>query len=171
MDIFDELYLILVKAKPLHDILKTSDLTSRFIQPIKSSKGHKSRLPLDSCNINTNFQLSLSTSFYSTYWALAKSLGCALYQIQENQLRISGYGSRTLVPAENKYNSSKLEFLTFKKGCLWTLQGLSLLFTTVYTDFNPTTYLFTLSKINDTGQQWVNKLFNLNFSVNYKLGI
>ena len=46
--------------------------------------------------------------------ASAKGLGFALYQIQEDQLRILGYVRRTLVAAENKYHSSKLKLLAIK---------------------------------------------------------
>ena len=43
-----------------------------------------------------------------------KGLGCVLYQRQGDKLRVIGYGSRTLVGAEKKYHSSKLEFLALK---------------------------------------------------------
>ena len=46
--------------------------------------------------------------------ASRQGLGCALYQEQNGKLRILGFGSRTLVGAEKKYHSSKLEFLRLK---------------------------------------------------------
>ena len=46
--------------------------------------------------------------------APGRGLGCALYQYQNDEFRVLGYGSRTLVGAESKYHSSKLEFLSHK---------------------------------------------------------
>ena len=46
--------------------------------------------------------------------ASSSGLGFALYQVQEGKLRIVGFGSRTLVRAESKHHSSKLEFLALK---------------------------------------------------------
>ena len=44
-------------------------------------------------------------------------LGCSLFQMQNEKLRVLGFGSRTLVGAEKKYYSSKLKFLALK----WTV--------------------------------------------------
>ena len=41
----------------------------------------------------------------------------------------------------------------------------------IYTDFNPTSYLFRSVKVNVTGQRWVNEVSNLNFSIHCKPGI
>ena len=41
-------------------------------------------------------------------------LGCALYQQQHDQLRVIGYGSRTLVDEGKSYHSSRLEYLALK---------------------------------------------------------
>ena len=41
-------------------------------------------------------------------------LGCGLSQIQDGSIRVIGYGSRTLTVSEEKYHSSKLEFLAIK---------------------------------------------------------
>jgi len=46
--------------------------------------------------------------------ASGKGLECALYQQHEDGLKVLGYGSRTLIGAETKYHSSKLEFLALK---------------------------------------------------------
>ena len=40
----------------------------------------------------------------------------------------------------------------------------------VYTDYNPLTYIKTSSKVNATGQRWINELPNFNFSIHYKPG-
>ena len=99
-------------------------------------------------------------------------LGCALYQEQNGKLRILGFGSRTLVGAEKKYHSSKLEFLGLKwamdhfRDYLYYAEHFD-----VYTDFNLLTYIKTSCKLNATGQRWVNELANFQFSVKYKPGI
>ena len=46
--------------------------------------------------------------------ASIQGLGCALFQVQDEKLRVIGYGSRTLNKSEAKYHSSKLEFLALK---------------------------------------------------------
>lgn len=48
--------------------------------------------------------------------ASEQGLGAVLYQQQEGKLRVIGYGSRTLTPAERGYrlHSGKLEFLALK---------------------------------------------------------
>lgn len=61
-----------------------------------------------------------------------KGLGAVLYQSQNGKLRVIGYGSRTLTPAERNYrlHSGKLEFLAV--GCLREIQGLLVLRPTFY---------------------------------------
>ena len=46
--------------------------------------------------------------------ASTKGLGARLYQYKDKKVRIIGYGSRALTKAEQKYHSSKLEFLSLK---------------------------------------------------------
>ena len=105
--------------------------------------------------------------------ASGQGLGCALYQEQNGKLRILGLGSRTLVGAEKKYHSSKLEFLGLKwvigdhfRDYLYYAEYFD-----VYTDFNPLTYINTSCKLNATGQRWVNVLTNFQFYVNYQPSI
>ena len=119
-------------AKQLHDMLKTSDLTSRSRQLINSTKEHQSMLdkPLRHVTVPLTLNFHFQLFFILHTNASAKDLGCAFDQIQENQLRVLGYGSRALVAAGNKYHSSKLKFFAFERGHLGTLQALSLLFTT-----------------------------------------
>ena len=151
-------------------------MTSRSKQPINWTGEHQSNL--DNCLIHVtsppvlafpDFQLP----FIHHTDASAKCLGCALYQIQENQLHILGYSSRTLVAAENKYHSSKLEFLAIKwaicehfKDYLYYSPNFD-----VNANFNPMTYLFTSVKVNATGQYCISELSNFNFSILYKPGI
>ena len=105
--------------------------------------------------------------------ASTKGLGCTLYQEQEGKLRILGFGSRTLLKAETRYHSSKLEFLALKwavcdyfRDYLYYADHFD-----VYTDYNPLTYIKTSCKLNATGQRWVNDLSNFNFTIHYKPGI
>ena len=71
-------------------------------------------------------------------------LGAVLYQVQDGKMRIIGYASRTLSPAERGYHlhSGKLEFLSLKwsvcdhfRDCLYYAPHF-----TVFTDNNPLTY-------------------------------
>ena len=151
-------------------------MTSRSKQPINWTEEHQSNLDYLLIHVTSppilafpDFQLP----FIPHTDASANGLGCTLYQIHENQLRVLGYGSRTLVAAENKYHSSKLEFLAIKWAVCEHFRDYlyySLHFD-IYTDFNPMTYLFTSAKVNATGQRWVNELSNFNFSIHYKPGI
>ena len=75
--------------------------------------------------------------------------------------------------AENKYHSSKLEFLAIKwaicerfKDYLYYSPNFD-----VNTNFNPMTYLFTSVKVNATGQYCISELSNFNFSILYKPAI
>ena len=163
-------------AKPLYDLLKNSNLTSRSKQPINWTEEHQSSL--DNLLIHVTSPPILAFPDFQLPFTLhtdasAKGLGCALYQIQENQLRVLDYGSRTLGAAENKYHSSRLEILATKwaicehfRDYLYYSPHLD-----VYTDFNPMTYLLTSVKVNATGQRWINELSNFNFSIHYKPGI
>ena len=80
------------------------------------------------------------------------------------------FGKRTLVGAEKKQHSLKLEFLGLKwaicnylRDCLYYAEHFD-----VYTDFNPFAYIKNLCKLNVTGQRWVDELAIFQFSVNYK---
>ena len=95
-----------------------------------------------------------------------------MYQYQNDELRVLGYGSRTLVGAETKYHSSKLELLALK----WSIceHFRDYLFYAdhfdVYTDFNPLVYLKSSCKLNATGQRWINEIADYHFSIHYKPG-
>ena len=163
-------------AKPLYDILKDAEKRAKSKQIIVWTEEHQKSLDQLIHCITTPPILAypnFEDPFILHTDASSKGLGCALYQIQDNQLRVLGYGSRTLVGAESKYHSSKLEFLALKwaicehfKDYLYYSPHFD-----VYTDFNPLTYLQTTCKVNATGQRWVNELSNFNFSIHYKPGI
>ena len=104
--------------------------------------------------------------------ASRKGLGAGLYQYKDKKVRILGYGSRALAKAEQKYHSSKLEFLSLK----WAVCEQFRDYLTyarqieVYTDNNPLLYLLSSEKLNATGKRWVNELADFNINIHYKPG-
>lgn len=94
--------------------------------------------------------------------ASQRGLGAVLYQSQGGKMRVVGYGSRTLTPAEQNYHlhSGKLEFLALK----WAVcdKFRDYLFYAphfvVYTDNNPLTYVMSTAKLNAVGHRWVGLL-------------
>ena len=148
-------------------------MASRSNQPISSTEKHQSNL--NNLLIYVTSPTILAFPDFQLLFilhtnTLAKGLRYALYQIQEEQICVLGYVSRTLVAAIKKYHSSKIEFLASK----WTIcEHFSDYLnysphSNAYTDFNP---IFTSTKVNATGQRWVNELSNFNFSIHYKPGI
>ena len=100
-------------------------------------------------------------------------LGCGLFQEQDEAIRVIGYGSRTFVGLEEKYHSSKLEFLALKWAICDHFRDYLLYVPEfhIYTDYNPLTYIKTSSKVDATGQRWINQLANFNFSIQYEPGV
>ena len=106
--------------------------------------------------------------------ASERGLGAVLYQEQDKVLRIIGYGSRTLTPAEKNYHlhSGKLEFLALK----WAIceQFRDYLYHSpsfvVYTDNNSLTYVLSSAKLNATGLRWIGELADFNFTIRYRPG-
>ena len=72
--------------------------------------------------------------------------------------------------SEEKYHSSKFEFLALKWAICDHFRDYLLYApeSHVYTDYNPLTYIETSSKVNATGQRWINELANFKFSIYYK---
>ena len=102
-------------------------------------------------------------------------LGAALYQMQDNKMRIVSLASRTLTPAEKNYymHSGKLEFLALK----WAITDKFSNYLInaqkqfeVVTDNNPLTYVLTTAKLNTTGLRWISDLSNYDFSIKYRKG-
>eukprot|EP00795_Rhopilema_esculentum_P008615 gene8615-14627_t len=99
-----------------------------------------------------------------------EGLGAVLYQKQQGKMRVIGYASRTLSPAERKYHlhSVKLEFLALK--CDVTEQFRDYLFSapkfTIYTDNNPLTYVMSTAKLNSM----IASLADFEFTIKYRPG-
>ena len=95
-----------------------------------------------------------------------------MYQYKDKKVRILGYDSRALAKAEQKYRSSKLEFLSLK----WVVCEQFRDYDTyakqieVYTDNNPLLYVLSSAKLNATRQRWVNELADFNINIHYKPG-
>ena len=77
-------------------------------------------------------------------------VGAVLYQMQEGQMKVIEYSSRTLSPAEKNHHSSKLEFLCMKwaisesfRDYLYYAKKF-----TVMTDNNSLTHVLTALKLN-----------------------
>ena len=117
-------------------------------------------------NFDLPFILNCDASSYG--------LGAALYQRQNEDLRVISYASRTLTGAEQNYHlhSGKLEFLALKwsvcdKFADYLGHGSTF---TVYTDNNPLTYVMTTAKLNATGMRWVGELSAFDFTLKYRPG-
>ena len=106
--------------------------------------------------------------------ASQEGLGAVLYQEQNSKLRVIGYASRSLTPAERNYHlhSGKLEFLALK----WAVcdhfrdQLYYASHFTVFTDNNPLTYVLSTAKLNATGHRWVAELSDFSFNIRYRPG-
>ncbi|CAI5670877.1 unnamed protein product [Oreochromis niloticus] len=106
--------------------------------------------------------------------ASEQGLGAVLYQQQGGKLRVIGYGSRTLSPAERNYHlhSGKLEFLALKWAVCEKFRDYLFYAPhfTIYTDNNPLTYIMSTAKLNAVGHQWVGELSDFRFSIKYRPG-
>lgn len=103
-----------------------------------------------------------------------QGLGAVLYQRQDGKLRVIGYGSRTLTPAERNYHlhSGKLEFLALKWAVCEKFRDYLYYAPhfTIYTDNNPLTYIMSTAKLNAVGHRWVGELSDFRFDVKYRPG-
>ena len=145
-------------VKPLYQLLKDKELKRGSKQNIEWKDDHQ--LILDKLLTYLTEPPILAYPDFDLPFILhtdasSTGLGCGLFQIQHGSIRVIGYGSRTLTGSEEKYHSSKLEFLALK----WAIcdHFKDYLFYSphfeVYTDFNPLTYIKTSCKLNATGQR------------------
>lgn len=105
--------------------------------------------------------------------ASEKGIGAILYQHQDGKLRVIGYASRTLSPAERNYrlHSGKLEFLALKWAvCEKFRDYLFYAPYFIYTDNNPLTYVMSTAKLNAVGHRWVGELSDYCFDIRYQPG-
>ena len=184
-------------AKPINDLLKTSSVSTKsdmsYPKPKKRKQLNKflvpSKTPVvweekykQALNVLTDCLTSPPVMAYPDFSqpfilhtdASEEGLGSVLYQKLDGKMRVIGYASRTLNPAESKYHlhSGKLEFLALKWAI--TEQFRDYLFYapsfTVYTDNNPLTYVMTTAKLNATGRRSVSALADFNFNIKYRPG-
>ena len=167
-------------AQPLFDLLKKDNIKSsskvlKASTPIHWRRQHQKALETLVTAITSPPLLSypdFDQPFILHVDASTKGLGAGLYQYKDKKVRILGYGSRALAKAEQKYHSSKLEFLSLK----WAVCEQFRDYLTyakqieVYTDNNPLLYVLSSAKLNATGQRWVNELAEFNINIHYKPG-
>ena len=85
--------------------------------------------------------------------------------------RVIAYVTRSLKKSEQRYHSSKLEFLALKWAITdrfheYLYGGMF----EVHTDNNPLTYILMTAKLDATGQRWIASLTNYNFTMQYRSG-
>uniref|UniRef100_A0A8C5HTJ4 Gypsy retrotransposon integrase-like protein 1 n=1 Tax=Gouania willdenowi TaxID=441366 RepID=A0A8C5HTJ4_GOUWI len=178
-------------AKPLYELLQVKSSMPQLLPRNCKSRGPQlpSKTPIE-WNANHQSTLERLVTMLTNPPVLAypnfeepfvlhtdaseKGLGAILYQQQGGKMRVIGYGSRTLTPAERNYrlHSGKLEFLALK----WTVceKFIDYLFYaphfTIYTDNNPLTYVMSTAKLNAVGHRWVGELSEFRFNIKYRPG-
>ena len=172
-------------ARPLFDLLQAPpDVNSNSSnvknsvpssQPIQWQSQHQNALSeLLDCLISPPIlgYPDYSQPFELHTDASLQGLGAVLYQIQEGKMRVIGYGSRSLSPAERRYHAGKLEFLALKwavcehfRDILYYAPNF-----TIYTDNNSLTYILSTAKLNATGHRWVSELADFTFDIKYRPG-
>ena len=104
--------------------------------------------------------------------ASREGLGVVLSQKQDDGCyHPIAFGTRTLMPSEQNYHSSKLEFLALK----WSVteqfkEYLAYAPFTVCMDNNPLTYVLTTPNLDATGHRWVGALTLYEFNLEYQKG-
>ena len=105
--------------------------------------------------------------------ASKEGLGAVLSQKQDDgHYHHVAFCSRMLMPSEQNYHSSKLEFLALKWSITEHFQEY-LAYTpfTVCTDNNPLTYVFATPNFDATGHCWVGALASYKFTLEYQKGL
>ena len=159
-------------AQPIFDLLKEDNIKNSA-KVLKASTsihwGRQHQKALETLIIAIASPPLLSYSDFHQPFILhvdasIKGLGAGLYWHKDKKVRTLGYGSRALAKAEQKYHSSKLEFLSLKWAvCEQFRDYLTYAkHTEVYTDNNPLLYVLSSAKLNATGQRWVNELADFN---------
>ncbi|PFX31656.1 Retrovirus-related Pol polyprotein [Stylophora pistillata] len=187
-------------AKPLCELLSAKDGSSQFHKARRPQEHSKFKSSPPKGQLSSNYKIAWNEKHQERLNSLidrltqpvvmaypnfelpfvlhtdasGEGLGAVLYQEQGSTLRVVGYGSRTLTPAERNYHlhSGKLEFLALK----WAITDKfrDYLFYApsfvVFTDNNPLTYVMSSAKLNATGHRWVAELADYNFTIKYRPG-
>ncbi|KAJ7992476.1 hypothetical protein DPEC_G00279080 [Dallia pectoralis] len=178
-------------AKPIYEFLQTKSGNAQILKRGKTTKRPQlpSREPVDWTPQHQEVLEQLITllmtppvlaypdfnlPFTLHTDASDQGLGAVLYQRQNGKLRVIGYGSRTLTPAERNYHlhSGKLEFLALKWAVCEKFRDYLYYAPhfTVYTDNNPLTYIMSTAKLNAVGHRWVGELSDFRFDIKYRPG-
>ena len=96
--------------------------------------------------------------------ASKEGLGAVLSQKQDDGCHHTiAFGSRSLMPSEKNYHTSKLEFLALKEYLTYVLFM-------VQTDNNLLTYVLATPNLSTIGHRWVGMLASFEFTVEYQKG-
>ena len=165
-----------VLAKPLHDLLKGHENTSRSNKKAVITLTDEARKAFLSLKQMLSQPPILGYADYSLPFELhtdasLDGLGAVLYQHQEGRLRVIAYASRGLKPSETRYPAHKLEFLALKWAiCEKFYDYLYGHHFEVLTDNNPLAYVLTTAKLDSTGHRWIAELGAFNFNIKYRSG-
>ena len=140
-------------VNPLYQLLKRKELKQGSKQKIEWRDDH--RLILDKLLTYLTEPPILAYPDFALPFILhtdasGTGLRCGLFQIQDDSIRVIGYGSRILTRSKEKYYSSKLGFLSLK----WAIcdRFKDYLFYSLHfevcTDINPLTHIKTSCKVN-----------------------
>ena len=177
-------------AKPLSDLIsqKSPSVDSSIGKKCKTSGQMSSKFPVVWTDTHQNALETLidiitqppilaypdyNEEFFLHTDASSLGLGCILYQKQKGRICVIAYGSRTLLPAEERYHSTKLEFLALKWAVTEKFRDYLAYLNhfVIHTDNNPLLYIMQNSKLNANGQRWVSELSEFNFTIKYRAGI
>ena len=164
-------------AKPVYDLLKVDPKNKQTTSktPIEWKEEHQ-QITEKLIDIITSFRVMSYPDFDEPFIlytdASYEGLGAVLYQKLQGEMRVIGFASRTLRPAEVNYHSTKLELLSLKwsiteafRDYLYYAKDFS-----VFTDNNPVTHLLTTPKLNATAQRWAAELADFKFDIRYRPG-
>ncbi|KAI3376048.1 hypothetical protein L3Q82_016579, partial [Scortum barcoo] len=120
-------------------------------------------LVLGFANLKLPYVLHTDASTYS--------LGAALYQEQDGEMRVIAYASRGLSSSEKRYPAHMLEFLALKWSIVEKFHDyLYGHVFTVVTDNNPLTYVLKSAKLDAASYRCLAALSTFDFNIKYRAG-